>query len=88
MLNDYEWKERKQRSKVCKNEVEDGRVVGLYDWCVTTTGLHWQQYLTRFHRYRYTGALGLHRTLLDLEAAHSESENELHLRYAVTPKGS
>lgn len=71
-----------------QKEVQDGRVVGLYDWCVTTTGLHWQQYLTRFRRCRYTGALGLHRTLLDLEAAHSESENELHLRYAVTPKGS
>ncbi len=30
----------------------------------------------------------MHRTLLDLETAHSESENELHLTYAVAPQGS
>ncbi|RPD64118.1 hypothetical protein L227DRAFT_571695 [Lentinus tigrinus ALCF2SS1-6] len=51
-----------------QKEVQDGRVVGLYDW--------------------YTVALSLHRTMLDLETAHSESENELHLTYAVTPVGS
>ncbi|TFK85498.1 hypothetical protein K466DRAFT_525752 [Polyporus arcularius HHB13444] len=51
-----------------QKEVQDGRVVGLYDW--------------------YTVALAMHRTLLDLETAHSESENELHLTYAVAPQGS
>ena len=37
---------------------------------------------------RYTAALALHRSLLSLESAHSESENELHLTYNVTPRNS
>ncbi|KAI0741710.1 hypothetical protein C8Q80DRAFT_1195734 [Daedaleopsis nitida] len=51
-----------------QKEVQDGRVVGLYDW--------------------YTASLALHRTLLSLESAHSESENELHLTYTVSPHGA
>ncbi|KAI0717996.1 hypothetical protein C8T65DRAFT_706951 [Cerioporus squamosus] len=65
-----------------QKEVQDGRVVGLYDWCVATA------LICLDRGCRYTAALALHRTLLDLETAHSESENELHLTYAVTPNGS
>ncbi|KAH9846268.1 hypothetical protein C2E23DRAFT_891034 [Lenzites betulinus] len=53
--------------KAGQDEVQDGRVVGLYDW--------------------YTASLALYRVLVSLETSHSESENELHLSYAVTPRG-
>ncbi|KAI9060911.1 hypothetical protein FKP32DRAFT_994131 [Trametes sanguinea] len=54
--------------KTGQDEVQDGRVVGLYDW--------------------YTASLALYRALMSLETSHFESENELHLTYAVTPRGS
>ncbi|CDO73345.1 hypothetical protein BN946_scf185008.g108 [Trametes cinnabarina] len=54
--------------KAGQDEIQDGRVVGLYDW--------------------YTASLALYRALMSLETSHFESENELHLTYAVTPRGS
>ncbi|PIL24886.1 hypothetical protein GSI_12773 [Ganoderma sinense ZZ0214-1] len=36
----------------------------------------------------YMAALALHRSLLSLESAHSESENELHLTYNIMPYGT
>ncbi|KAI0832055.1 hypothetical protein BC628DRAFT_1530004 [Trametes gibbosa] len=36
----------------------------------------------------YTASLALYRTLISLETSHFESENELHLSYAVKPSGT
>ncbi|EJF64414.1 hypothetical protein DICSQDRAFT_153431 [Dichomitus squalens LYAD-421 SS1] len=72
-----------------QKEVQDGRVVGLYDWCVCLvcrSVRDGQRFRSSFRRY--TAALALHRSLLSLESAHSESENELHLTYNITPRGS
>ncbi|KAI0364732.1 hypothetical protein BV20DRAFT_974137 [Pilatotrama ljubarskyi] len=54
--------------KAGQDEIQDGRVVGLYDW--------------------YTVSLAFYRALVSLETSHSESENELHLSYAITPRGA
>lgn len=55
-------------------------------------GLHYslsrQASLTLRAFCRYTASLALRRSLLSLEATHTESENELHLTYVVTPNGS
>lgn len=72
-----------------QKEVQDGRVVGLYDWCVAlANSCMGARNVHKGTRDRYTAALALHRSLLSLEEAHSESENELHLSYNVTRHGT
>ncbi|KAH9940819.1 uncharacterized protein BXZ73DRAFT_42544 [Epithele typhae] len=79
-----------------QREVQDGRVVGLYDWCVCVSecwrrppvgvGSHEGRSADATVADRYTAALRLHRSLMSLEETHAESENELHLTYGVVPQ--
>ncbi|KAG1850019.1 hypothetical protein F4604DRAFT_87977 [Suillus subluteus] len=61
--------------------VEDGRVVGLYDWCATSNMrlLVSNSLILR----RFSTTTSTHHALISLLSAHSESDNELRLTYRV-----
>lgn len=67
-----------------KDEVEDGRVVSLYDWYVAL-GAPVASPHASCSANRFTASLALHRSLHSLESFRSASENELHLTYSITP---
>ncbi|KAG2359003.1 hypothetical protein BDR07DRAFT_1293364 [Suillus spraguei] len=62
--------------------VEDGRVVGLYDWCVISNiklPLISNPLISR----RFSTTTSTHHALVSLLSAHSESDNELRLTYRM-----
>jgi hypothetical protein len=61
--------------------VEDERVVGLYDWCATSSMRLLVSNSLILHRFSTTTST--HHTLVSLLSAHSESDNELRLIYRV-----
>lgn len=62
--------------------VEDGRVVGLYDWCATSN-MRLLLVSSSLNSHRFSTTTSTHHTLVSLLSAHSESDNELRLTYRV-----
>jgi len=77
--------EAEKEMKVSRDEVEDGRAAGLYDWYVFNTRVSCQMIIIIC---RYTASLAFHRLLVSLESVKPISANELHLTYRMLNAGA